>query len=50
MEYYSIPINGVTRHVSSDRLKRLVENEILVKTPYKSRIYKFYAPHSAAES
>lgn len=25
---------GVTRHVLSDRLKRLVENDILVKTPY----------------
>ncbi|MGE8560396.1 MAG: winged helix-turn-helix transcriptional regulator [Acinetobacter sp.] len=28
---------GVTRHVLSDRLKRLVENEILVKTPYVQR-------------
>ena len=28
---------GVTRHVLSDRLKRLVENDILVKTPYVQR-------------
>lgn len=28
---------GVTRHVLSERLKRLLENDILVKTPYVHR-------------
>ncbi|MFH7766147.1 winged helix-turn-helix transcriptional regulator [Acinetobacter sp. BSP-28] len=28
---------GITRHVLSERLKRLVENDILVKTPYVQR-------------
>lgn len=28
---------GVTRHVLSERLKRLVEHEIFVKVPYKDR-------------
>lgn len=32
---------GVTRHVLSDRLKRLVENEILFKTPYLDRQERF---------
>ncbi|SPL69925.1 winged helix-turn-helix transcriptional regulator [Acinetobacter stercoris] len=32
---------GVTRHVLSDRLKRLVEHEILVKTPYMDRQERF---------
>ncbi|AVH48597.1 MULTISPECIES: helix-turn-helix domain-containing protein [Acinetobacter] len=32
---------GVTRHVLSDRLKRLVEHEILVKVPYVERQERF---------
>lgn len=32
---------GVTRHVLSDRLKRLVEYEILVKAPYFDRQERF---------
>jgi DNA-binding HxlR family transcriptional regulator len=32
---------GVTRHVLSDRLKRLVEYEILVRTPYMDRQERF---------
>ena len=32
---------GLTRHVLSDRLKRLVEHEILVKVPYVSRQQRF---------
>ncbi|MFC2997813.1 winged helix-turn-helix transcriptional regulator [Acinetobacter sichuanensis] len=32
---------GVTRHVLSERLKRLVEHEILVKTPYKEKQERF---------
>lgn len=32
---------GVTRHVLSDRLKRLVEHEILVKVPYVNRQERF---------
>ncbi|OTG65033.1 winged helix-turn-helix transcriptional regulator [Acinetobacter silvestris] len=32
---------GVTRHVLSERLKRLVEHEILVKTPYIDRQERF---------
>ncbi len=32
---------GVTRHVLSERLKRLVEHEILVKTPYTDRQERF---------
>ncbi|MCU7695882.1 helix-turn-helix transcriptional regulator [Acinetobacter sp. AYS6] len=32
---------GVTRHVLSDRLKRLVEYEILAKTPYFDRQERF---------
>lgn len=32
---------GVTRHVLSDRLKRLVEQEILVKAPYVDRQERF---------
>lgn len=32
---------GVTRHVLSERLKRLVEHEIFVKTPYMDRQERF---------
>lgn len=32
---------GVTRHVLSDRLKRLVEHEILKRTPYQDRQERF---------
>ncbi len=32
---------GVTRHVLSERLKRLVEHDILVKTPYVDRQERF---------
>ncbi|OTG82187.1 winged helix-turn-helix transcriptional regulator [Acinetobacter sp. ANC 4648] len=32
---------GVTRHVLSERLKRLVEHEILVKIPYTDRQERF---------
>ena len=32
---------GITRHVLSERLKRLVEHEILVKTPYIDRQERF---------
>lgn len=32
---------GITRHVLSDRLKRLVEHDILKKTPYHDRQERF---------
>ncbi|WP_111861181.1 winged helix-turn-helix transcriptional regulator [Acinetobacter sp. CFCC 10889] len=32
---------GVTRHVLSERLKRLVEHQVLVKTPYQDRQQRF---------
>ncbi len=32
---------GLTRHVLSDRLKRLVEHQVLVKTPYMDRQERF---------
>ena len=32
---------GLTRHVLSERLKRLVEHEILVKVPYVERQERF---------